>query len=107
MSVHDQLELAFTFHWNTQKEAVFEALQVYRMSVLSSALTQRVVFTENVGSGGQCSISTTLIVFASAEVTVLANEILGTAHAEKAAEWPSRVRSRQPTGWSARLASRM
>jgi chromosome partitioning protein len=59
--------------------AVLEALKVYRLPVLTSALIHRVAFAESIGSGRTVfDIDPGSV--ASVEVTALAKEILETAH---------------------------
>jgi chromosome partitioning protein len=92
LAAHPQLKAVFAVNRKVSKtflsRAVLEALDVYRMPILSAALTQRVVFAESVGSG-RTVFDIDPASVASAEVTALANEILETAHAEKAADRPA------------------
>jgi chromosome partitioning protein len=92
LTVNPKLKAVFAVNRKASKtflsRAVLEALAVYRMPVLTAALGQRVAFAESVGSG-RTVFDADPTGLASIEVVALANEILETAHAEKAADRPA------------------
>lgn len=68
--------------------AVLDALKVYRLPVVTSALTHRVAFAESIGSGRTVfDIDPGSV--ASTEVAALAKEIMETAHGKEAANRPA------------------
>jgi chromosome partitioning protein len=92
MTANPKLKAVFAVNRKVSKtflsRAVLEALKVYRLPVLTSALTHRVAFAESVGNGRTVFDIDPRSV-ASAEVTALAKEIWETAHDEEAADRPA------------------
>jgi chromosome partitioning protein len=90
--VKPELKVVFAVNRKASKtflsRAVLDALAVYRLPVLASALGQRVTFAESVGSGRTVFDADPAGV-ASTEVEALANEILEVANAKKAADRPA------------------
>ena len=88
--VHPELKAVFAVNRKASKtflsRAVLDALADYRMPVLASALGQRVVFAESVGTG-RTVFDVDPGGIASAEAAALAKEVLD--HAQKATDRPT------------------
>lgn len=91
-AVRPSLKAAFAVNRKVSKtflsRAVLTALDVYRLPVLESALTQRVAFAEAIGSG-QTVFDLDPNGLAAAEVVALAKEILEVCHGKEATHRPA------------------